>query len=127
MKGVSARGNEVAAKYPATAAAFTVPVEEIPPVATDATGHHPRVLVADDNAINRKLIAKMLAKLGLESVMAANGAEAVEACDREDFVAILMDIQMPEMDGIEATRQLRKRGCKTPIIAITADAMPDDQ
>jgi len=87
----------------------------------------PRVLVADDNAINRKLVAKMLAKLGFECAMAENGREAVSAVESSHFDAVLMDLQMPEMDGLEATRQIRKRGFLLPIIAITADVMPDDE
>ncbi len=87
----------------------------------------PRVLVADDNAVNRKLLAKMLTKLGFESVMAENGREAVSAVESSHFDAVLMDLQMPEMDGLEATRQIRKQGFLLPIIAITADVMPDDQ
>lgn len=87
----------------------------------------PRVLVADDNAVNRKLVAKMLTKMGFEFEMAENGLEALRAVESAEFDAILMDIQMPEMDGLEATRQIRERGYQLPIIAITADAMPDDQ
>lgn len=87
----------------------------------------PRVLVADDNAINRKLIAKMLTKMGFESEMAENGLEALNAVQESRFDVVLMDLQMPQMDGLEATRQIRTRGFLLPIIAITADAMPDDQ
>lgn len=87
----------------------------------------PRILVADDNAVNRKLVAKMLAKMGYESAMASNGLEALNAVETSQFDVILMDLQMPEMDGLEATRQIRQRGLEIPIIAITADAMPDDQ
>ncbi|MFY8216959.1 MAG: response regulator [Chthoniobacterales bacterium] len=87
----------------------------------------PRVLVADDNAVNRRLIAKMLTKMGYESAMAENGLEALHAVEESRFDVILMDLQMPQMDGLEATRQIRTRGFSLPIIAITADAMPDDQ
>lgn len=96
---------------------------DTPPVAEGL----PRVLVADDNAVNRKLVAKMLAKLGFESAMAENGLEALNAVKSSHFDAVLMDLQMPEMDGLEATWQIRKRGFLLPIIAITADVMPDDQ
>jgi CheY-like chemotaxis protein len=69
----------------------------------------PRVLVADDNAVNRKLVAKMLAKLGFECAVAENSSEAVSAVESSHFDAVLMDLQMPEMDGLEAMQQIRKR------------------
>jgi CheY-like chemotaxis protein len=87
----------------------------------------PRVLVADDNAVNRKLVAKMLAKLGFECAVAENSSEAVSAVESSHFDAVLMDLQMPEMDGLEAMQQIRKRFFLLPIIATTADVMPDDE
>jgi len=104
------------------------PVVAIGAAETSPTALHlRRVLVADDNAVNRKLIVKMLTKMGFESEMAENGLEALHAVEAARFDAVLMDLQMPEMDGLEATRQIRKRGFSLPIIAVTADAMPDDQ
>ncbi len=86
-----------------------------------------RILVADDNAINRKLVKKMLASMGYTPTLVTNGRECVEAIQAEEFDAILMDIQMPEMDGLAATRAIRDLGNPIPIIALTADAMPDDR
>ncbi|MGH8047079.1 MAG: response regulator [Chthoniobacterales bacterium] len=87
-----------------------------------------RILVADDNAINRKLVKKMLDGIGFASVLVTNGAECVEAVkSANDFEAILMDIQMPELDGLAATKAIRELGSNIPIIALTADAMPDDR
>ena len=106
------------------APAAPAPVAE--PAAEAAPGR--RILVADDNAINRKLVKKMLDGMGCASVLVTNGAECVEAVrTKGDFEAILMDIQMPELDGLAATKAIRELGCEIPIIALTADAMPDDR
>ena len=91
----------------------------------------PRILIVEDNEINQKVAARMLAKIGYPFVIAANGREAVSAvlCDR--FDAILMDCQMPVMDGYEATAAIRRHesGSRrhTPIIAMTANAMRGDR
>ena len=82
-----------------------------------------RVLVVDDGDENRELVTVVLEEIGLKVEGAENGAVAVEKASREDFAVIYMDVQMPVMDGLAATRQLRERGLKTPIIALTAHAM----
>ncbi len=70
----------------------------------------------------------MLDRLGYESALVTNGVECVEAMRAgRPFDAILMDIQMPEMDGLDATKAIRDMGSEVPIIALTADAMPDDR
>ncbi len=81
-----------------------------------------RLLVAEDNSVNAKLIATLLAKLGLEAVIVENGRQVLEALARERFDLVLMDCQMPEMDGYEATRRLRESGLRLPVIALTAHA-----
>jgi signal transduction histidine kinase/DNA-binding response OmpR family regulator len=81
------------------------------------------ILLAEDHNDNRRLIARLLASLGLEVLTARNGLEAVALFEQHQPELILMDIQMPEMDGIEAFNILRQKGCKTPIIALTANAM----
>lgn len=84
-----------------------------------------KVLIAEDNLMNQHLMSKYMSKLGWEFVMVENGLQATEACRSDDFNAILMDIDMPVLDGIEATRYIRVFNKEIPIVAITAYA--DDQ
>ncbi len=90
-----------------------------------------RVLLAEDNAVNRRLAMKLLEKRGHHVKAAVNGREALEAWEKERFDVILMDVQMPEMDGFEATAAIRirerKTGQRQPIIAVTAHAMKGDR
>jgi PAS domain S-box-containing protein len=87
-----------------------------------------RILVAEDNTTNQVVAFGMLRKLGYEDVsVASDGAEACELALRTHFDVILMDCQMPEMDGYEATRRLREAGCTSAIIAMTANAIKGDR
>jgi two-component system sensor histidine kinase/response regulator len=90
-----------------------------------------RILVAEDNAVNQRLATRLLEKRGHRVVVAANGREALAAVDKEKFDLILMDVQMPEMDGFEATAAIRARektnGVRLPVIAMTAHAMKGDR
>jgi CheY-like chemotaxis protein/HPt (histidine-containing phosphotransfer) domain-containing protein len=97
---------------------------ELPPA-----GVRGRVLVAEDNPVNQRVAARMLEKLGYEVDVASTGQEAVAAFERRPYDAILMDGQMPETDGFEATRLIRARegAHRTPIIAVTASAMSGDR
>jgi signal transduction histidine kinase/ligand-binding sensor domain-containing protein/CheY-like chemotaxis protein len=87
-----------------------------------------RILAAEDNIINQKVIKQMLNKLGYEPTLVNNGNEAIDAVKGKEFDVILMDIQMPEMDGLEATRIIRTQNLsKAIIIAMTASAMTEDK
>ncbi|RME38052.1 MAG: response regulator, partial [Planctomycetota bacterium] len=86
-----------------------------------------RVLLADDFDDTRRLIEEALTSMGVEVVPAADGEEAVRHALRESFDLILMDLRMPRVDGMEATRRLRKQGCLVPIIALTASTTADDE
>lgn len=91
------------------------------------TMYNGKVLVAEDNLSNQKLMAIVLQKMGLEVTIANDGLEAVRECELQSFDMILMDMQMPNMNGYDATRHLRSEGVKTPIIAVTANAMTGDE
>jgi len=87
-----------------------------------------RILLAEDNAVNQKLALRFLEQMGYRADIASNGIEAVESFERQTYDVILMDVQMPEMDGLEATRQIRKKKIPQPyIIAMTANAMQGDR
>jgi signal transduction histidine kinase/DNA-binding response OmpR family regulator len=86
-----------------------------------------RVLLAEDNPVNQKVAVRQLEKLGVAADAVANGVEAVEAVSRHDYDLLLLDVQMPEMDGFAAARELRKRGATLPIVALTANALAGDR
>jgi CheY-like chemotaxis protein len=96
----------------------------------DAPARPLRILLAEDNLVNQRLAVKILEKRGHTVVVASNGKEAVEAYGNADFDVILMDVQMPEVNGLEATQAIREKegGAKhIPIIAMTAHAMKGDK
>ena len=85
-----------------------------------------KILIAEDNAINQVVIQTMLEDTKASITMVDNGKQAVDAINREDFDLILMDIHMPEMDGVEAHRQISAMKKHIPVIALTANVMPED-
>lgn len=88
-----------------------------------------KILVVEDNVVNQRVITSMLSNCGYESDIAANGLEALTAIDRGDYEIILMDCGMPEMDGFEATKEIRKKEAGSDkavtIVALTAHAFDE--
>jgi CheY-like chemotaxis protein len=102
------------------------------PETTDASATRPvRVLLAEDHPVNQHLVQRLLARRGHSVHVAADGRQAVEAFEREPFDLVLMDVQMPVMDGLEATAAIRRlesaRGGHVLIVAMTAHAMAGDR
>ena len=89
-----------------------------------------RVLIAEDNVVNQRVAARFVEKLGCDVEVVANGREAVDACQRSRYDLVLMDCQMPEMDGFAATAAIREvhgDGLRVPIVALTANALAGDR
>jgi CheY-like chemotaxis protein len=100
------------------------------PDAQMAARHPLRILLAEDNVVNQKLAVRLLSQMGYQADVAANGVEAIEAVARQPYDVILMDVQMPEMDGLEATRRIGARWPREQrprIVAMTANAMQGDR
>ena len=109
------------------AAAAVAPVRRAAPGAAALS-----ILLAEDNPVNQRVAQRMLEKLGHSVVVANNGREAVDALEGARFDAVLMDMQMPEMDGLQATGAIRTRElvqglARVPVIALTANAMKGDR
>ena len=109
---------------PEPAVARTTDVREVPARAGR------RILVVEDNAVNRKVAEVILTRAGYFVESAADGHEALRLISTSEFDAILMDVQMPDVDGLQVTRMIRanfpERAASVPIIALTANAMPGD-
>jgi len=125
--------------YEAVLKALTQPVPKTPlpasamltEIDTEMGKKHPlRILLAEDNVANQKLALLLLERLGYRADLASNGIEAIDALKRQPYDVVLMDVQMPEMDGIEATRHIRETLAETSqphIIAMTANVMEGDR
>ena len=95
-----------------------------------AAGNPLKILIAEDNAINQKVVQQILLKFGYRADLASNGIEALNALERQHYDLILMDIHMPEMDGLEAARKIQQRfsaGQGPRVIAMTANVLPEDR
>ena len=92
---------------------------------------HPlRILLAEDNVVNQKLALRLLQQMGYRADLASNGVEAIESVERQTYDVVLMDVQMPEMDGLEASRRITAAlpaGRRPCIVAMTANAMQGDR
>ena len=111
---------------PELAPSELVPSEPATPVARVPL----RILLAEDNAVNQKVALRLLARLGYEADVAGNGVEALQALQRQTYDVVLMDVQMPEMDGLEASRQICQnwpRPRRPRLIAMTANALQGDR
>jgi CheY-like chemotaxis protein/HPt (histidine-containing phosphotransfer) domain-containing protein len=114
----------------ATPAGVQVPASREGPVERLAERVPLRILVAEDNVVNQQLALLVLQKLGYRAEVTANGLEALQALEREPYDVVLMDVQMPTMDGLEATRRIHQRwpeGRRPHVIAATASAMPEER
>ena len=97
---------------------------------TSSSGGPPRVLVAEDNLMNQRVIGAFLQSFGVECVMAENGQEAIDHLCTSEFDVVLMDIQMPILDGMAAIQQIRSGATPRddiPIVVVTANAMAGDR
>ena len=95
-----------------------------------AARHPLRILLAEDNVVNQKLAMRILQQMGYRADLASNGIEAIESVERQPYDVVLMDVQMPEMDGLEASRRITQRWPATQrprIVAMTANAMQGDR
>jgi signal transduction histidine kinase/DNA-binding response OmpR family regulator len=98
--------------------------------ATLAMRHPLRILLAEDNVVNQKLALRLLQQMGYRADLASNGIEALECIERQRYDVVLMDVQMPEIDGLEASRRITARwqpGARPRIVAMTANAMQGDR
>ena len=101
-----------------------------PRIDAEMASNHPlRILLAEDNAVNQKLALRLLQQMGYRADLASNGLEAIECVARQPYDVVLMDVQMPEMDGLEASRRIAARPAsqRPRIVAMTANAMQGDR
>ena len=100
----------------------------MPEVGKPASSSSLRLLLAEDNAVNQKVALRILDQLGYRADVASDGLEALEALERQPYDVVLMDVQMPELDGLDASRRICERwpaDVRPRIIAMTANAMPE--
>jgi CheY-like chemotaxis protein len=114
-----------------TGVADPAPLPEPGPASVESVGPVARILLAEDNIVNQRLAARLLERRGYAVTVVSTGLQALAALERERFDLVLMDVQMPEMGGLEATVRIRENerrtGRRLPIIALTANAMTGDR
>jgi len=96
----------------------------------EITDQRPRVLVVEDNLVNQRLTLAMVSRMGWHADLAVNGLDAIAALEKKNYGVVLMDVQMPEMDGLTATKEIRSRfpaENQPAIIALTANTLPGDR
>jgi CheY-like chemotaxis protein len=107
------------------------PTSAKPTIDAGLAQRHPlRILLAEDTVVNQKLALRLLQQMGYRADVASNGIEAIECCERQPYDLVLMDVQMPEMDGLEASRRITAKwppGERPRIVAMTANAMQGDR
>jgi signal transduction histidine kinase/ActR/RegA family two-component response regulator len=129
LSSVEGRGSIFTVTLPLERIAEPQPLAVPEPAAASADGDQPiRILAAEDNAVNQLVLKTLLSQVGLEPTLVENGVQAIEAWKSGQWDVILMDVQMPVMDGVTATREIRTSEARedrprTPIIAVTANAM----
>jgi signal transduction histidine kinase/DNA-binding response OmpR family regulator len=107
-----------------------IPASTVTPAGVSPSSRSLRILLAEDNLVNQRVAMTILGKMGHRITLATNGLEALEQWRQSDFDLILMDVQMPEMTGLQATMQIRREeaiGTHVPIVAMTASAMSEDR
>jgi signal transduction histidine kinase len=124
-QSVVGEGSTFSLALPLLVTAWDEPVAVRPPERPNR--YRARVLVAEDNPVNRLVADGLLRSLGIEATLVDDGQFAVDALHAGTFELVLMDLQMPRLDGLEATRRLRSEGVSTPIVALTAYASDDDR
>lgn len=118
-------GSTFTVTLPATDAAPEAPAKKTSNAQSEHL--HGRVLLAEDSNTNAVVVANMLARIGIEPVIVPDGAAAVQAVESGEFDLVIMDVGMPIMDGLEASRLIRQSGNQVPIIALTAHALPENR
>jgi len=115
----------------AAPSALAAPLRGVSGIDAGLAARHPlRILLAEDNVVNQKLALRLLERMGYRADLASNGIEAIESVQRQTYDVVLMDVQMPEMDGLEAARRICARwapGERPRIVAMTANAMQGDR